>query len=641
METFHARYAWASWKTIEQLLPSSPRIDALRSRAKSRAALLTHCDIDRFDKRTVGASESRDFRNLLKWFKDPTFRGTPGKKLIRGARGASHPALSEHALELRNAIIDWVEASVAIHATAPNVDLLTFLESLLNTDFPALLLWSQPQLARRAFVRRNDTLTLSPAMGQKGRQQVQLIQVCLGYLFGYVGRLTPRDAWVGACFGTFASEHTQRTTTIAEGDECITIEPDLAWFRRTWPELAKTPLESGQGAWAYLLAASQGEHLVLAKTLHEMAEQAQPRALDFGAVDVFLKDTARLLEGSAGDGDGKHPWWIHRFVQRELRLGSETARALITTRRQRREQLAATSALVAESGFRRELPPLPLALRVHMQAPLRVVQDAEEWFDWVVYSNPDVPEIFFPEALRHDAAAVYFQTPSATQFVYVEPNPRRIAERYAARMEAPPSFVNIIYDRESVALAPPPHLLDNRLIRLPAKESFVEQAPLDRDALFASTLSVEATQPQLARELRSPRYTTAHEIVPHLIDGSNRVPKTYGNVYPQSRLWSLTRDEAHALANACREPIDLGRYYFLQIALPPFDCRWLLLLHSKKRHVAATHSELSFLYLHHVLRTTEGPVATIELEHSDEPFVNIVNERGEALPAQMIVRGTV
>jgi hypothetical protein len=519
---------------------------------------------------------------------------------------------------------------------------LAFLEGLLLTDFPTLLLWSQPQLARRAFTRgSNGTLTLAPSYRVAGRPQIQFAQTCLGYVFGYAGRLSPRDGWVGACFGTFTTAGTH--VAIAPAMERFVVEPDLAWFRRRWPDLARLPLTSGQGAWEYLTAAAPTKLRPCIRHLREQVGRVEEDPLDFGAVDSFLRDSASGLARSLCPGAYElepHQWWIHRMVPAELELSSDVARELAATRADFREGLRGRGALVNEEGFRHDVP-VPYPLRIKMNRPERIVQDADEWFDWVVTDDRTADETlaYFPIHLDRNASAVFQGDARGIRFLYVEPNPRRVAERFAARMPSRPAFVNELYDLNAIALAPPEGCVDNRLIRIATGEHELERAPHDVDALFFSTLMSPVTSPHFGRELLSPRYRRAHDIVPIFADAGDCQRRSFGRLYRNDGVWSLSQDEARATAKACRNGLDLARLFFLEIAPPLNDWSWLVLMHGQKRHALSIRSEVSWLYLHHVLRTTDGPVTA--LMHSTAGGVQsaLVDARGDSLPIQLMIRG--
>ena len=201
MSGVHLRYGWISRPALAAVLPASPLSARLAGLLERRAVLRRQLEREPWSLPGLG----RDLHRALQWFLDPRLGQAPVRRSLRGAREAARV----RKLEGLGAVLDWVgEAVELIHEceggeVVPYDEMMVSLETLAGTDFPRLLLWSQPALASRLFVRSGRGVGVAEDFRRRNRRTTRAWQTCLAYALAGVGRLSPRAAWVGVGFGTF------------------------------------------------------------------------------------------------------------------------------------------------------------------------------------------------------------------------------------------------------------------------------------------------------------------------------------------------------------------------------------------------------------------------------------------------------
>ncbi len=239
--------------------------------------------------------------------------------------------------------------------------------------------------------------------------------------------------------------------------------------------------------------------------------------------------------------------------------------------------------------------------------PDAVLARAEEFFDWVIDAkaaraagvSPWAPETpTHTPVVRLDGAGL--------QPLFQEPNPRRASGRADGLMPQRPAYADV--DSDAVSLRPPPGLLDNRLVRRAGPESDIADVRGDQDAMYRQTLTTSDTAALLRRELASPRYRLAPDIVPIWFDAAAAVRVSFGAVDSQGGVWLMNPEEARAAAAFAKTAAGLETLYALQIATSLGAPDWLDGLADGKRFRMATTFTDAFRPLLRWLSTAAAPV---------------------------------
>ncbi len=615
MSAFHLRHGWISRQRLAACFPGSPALTALRELLARRPP--------------PGLPGTfRDLETVRAWVRCPRLPDAPTGKILKGARaGASSPE-DQTMLAWATAVVAAIRDAEAAPAV-PHAEISDFLVALASTDFPLNLLVSRPELAPRMF--GPDGTRLTDEYREPGRRTTRACLTCLGYALGGVGRMSPRDAWIGLAFGVFTASAPPLGITSTH----LRIDPDLGWIDRHW-RLSTCPLGQGLTPWEYLERRSDGDPVyapVLAQ-LRGLLQRFHATAPAFAILLQFLGDADTLLRSTVDEATWQadpHRFWFTRVHPGELTLpvaARTQLLALLTIRRETLDPRAADDA---------SIPRVPYPLRVQATRPAAVHLRASELFDWIV--TPGDPPPRFAAALPPGSAAVVSLDETGARLDYVDPNPRRAGDRFAVGLTDRPAFCDDPEDRRFCGLRPPPHLVDNRLVRLADASAEAEPAttrPGDPVLLYTPLLTRD-TAPLLALEVASPRYTLASDILPRSFDPDTAATVSVGRVCPKSQTWLLTPDYLAALHRRVKRADTLAALYHLEVAPLLGAPAWLTALLGGKRTVLHTPSLLCWFYLLHELRETRGPVALLH-EHTSATAPLVVDAHGHSLPVQILLR---
>jgi hypothetical protein len=647
MSSFYFRYAWISKEVLGRCFPASPEIVRLTTLLEERDHLLRQqrCNVDALQ------HADREVKRVVRWFAQPSFLRLPSQKTIRLA----HAQLDSARHAPCRALVQWVECAAKLIRSSdedsgpPHGELLGFLEAISRTAFPVLLLWTQPRLAARMF--REDSggaVSLSPPYRRASHVAVQAAHTCIGYALGAVGRLAPRQAWVGAGFGVFAGADGE-SLRVEPAREEIHVVPDLAWVERNWRDLAPLPLLPGTLPWDYLrrriAAQSDGEvrrkYSELLAALRRLARAVERNPWSYDAVQRFQRDAEALLSGTVDARawtKDPHRWWITRLLSGEHRLGQSIAARLRATFIAHRRRLV-TRGLLLPRESRVHESRLPYPERVKQCAPERVLMEAEELADWAVAAGSDggarLELPYLPKVPPGDPGWTYWVDERGTRFQYLDPNARRSAEYHAAFLETRPLFSA---GCSRTALQPPSTLIDNRLVRLEQPEREPSTVRVGDAVAFYSTLLVPETASLFALELLGPDYAEAADIVPLLLDFQEEAAPSFGRICRTERVWLLERGEARRMASTLKTGRKLATFYHLEVHDTLGRPMWLDAVIDGKRSSLPTHSVAAYDYLLHVLGTTEAAVSLVAPRTAPGASPAFMDAEGNPLPVQLICR---
>ena len=645
MSRFHFRYGWMSRQKLAGLLPVSGLIESLAALSHEWRRIRMQPGYQALTAAHVG----RDARRILNWFAAPNGMRPPSRKRLE----ASFRVVEADCLPLYRQVAAWVASAgemireQAAQRQPPHDEMVAFLTALAKTDFPVLLLWSQPVLAERLFVADSQGGTrLASAYRAHKRPLAQAARTCLAYALAGVGRLAPRDAWIGAGFGVCDAAVQTETIVIHRQAETLIVEPDLAWIARRWTDLTPLPLEPGQLPWDYVRALldhpanriAAPAYRPLYTQLRDLAAQLEATPWDFQVVQSFLRTTAALLRQTVSPEDWRadpHGWWVTRYFPDEVRLAPPLVSRLREDFKIWRQQAQSQGRIAPRLEAASE-PRLPYPLRLQLACPDAVRAEAEEFFDWLVEAPSPFGSMQRPYLPAEPGpAAGYWIDDDGIRFQYVDPNPWRPAERLAAYFSTPPAYCE--RDAQWRGLRPPTGFIDNRLVRLREDEQDPAEVAPGSPVLFYSTLMLPETMPLLHLELASPRYDAAADIAPQWLTRGSSVALSFGEVFPEDRVWLLSAEQARALCHHLRTASRLAMLYFFEAHALLQHPTWLDLTMDGKRSVLPTRAMLAWDYLLHRLRTAHGP--TVLSNPIRRPIPSpVVDESGEMLPTQLLMR---
>ncbi len=635
--SFHFRYSWISKGRLGGCFAASPFVSRFLGLMERRKTILFSMR-DRAE-----TSPSRDVRVLCEWFQQPTISHIPKHKAVKNSWRYSngHDELAS--------VIVWVEQMSALlreSQEAKKVDyaeLRETLEALTETDFPTLLLWSKTALAKRLFEVKDvgqKTIKLTERFQMNDHAFVQAVNVSLGYLFSGVGRLSPRDGWVGIGFGGFKEGAPDLPLHIGDMTERFKLEPDLAWMNRHWSDLTPLALDPGLDAWTYLArrisrqknAGIQAKYSRILDGLRAQATAVEGDPLNFEKVKEFLGSAERVLRTSVSEIDWQenpHRWWLKRLFPTEMSLSPKAGLSFLKlfenmNRNLRRKRQTA----------RKRIPYSIAMKRLH---PESILLEAQNFVDWIV--EPANAQRLIPAGLRSGCALVFWGEPSGFRFHYVEPNPRRPAERFAVNFPEIPAYCTDSSDRAFAPLKPPAHLIDNRLLRLrcPEREKALETLAPNDESSFYSTFVVEDTVPLLEKELQSSRYENIPDNMPILVSPRDKIVLTFGALYPSSKVWILSPADVREFCRRTHKAEELAAYYLLEVHELLGSPLWLDWMSQGKRSSMPTHSLVAWFHILHVFRRAEAGIAFLNPQ-IDSSSIVLSDNKGAALTSQILIR---
>ena len=628
------RYAWIAPDRFEALLPPSAAAERLAAHLPLGPALAAAVpDV---------ALRSGAIARLQGFATRPLLRDLPAASLMRSAaRWAADQGETEaeHLAGWCGALRDRLND--CIDADADDARDALLLARLARTDFPVLLLWSNTELARTLFVSGAGGVEPAPYLSANPKARRKAAATALRYALGTFGRFGPRGGWIGSGFATVSA--TAGVSRIARSDERLRIEPDIGWAARAWFPNDPGGILPGEDAWSYVrrklveAGAAPAKRSTLERLCIE-AERLGQRAWSFADVDAFLRDTAarlaRTVDPVRWPGDAPQ-WWVSRTLTRELcvrgDLPADCDRLYAAARADLRRSVPAAG----------RSPPTadPLPLRVVRRNPAALICPAEEPTDCVLGADAlrhgDAP--FLPDRTPPATAVVIHAEGGRARYKLHEPNPRRTADIAARHLDTVPDYLRC--DGASIAIAPPAGLSDQRLLRPAARETAVEQVPAGGNAMFRFSLAGSCTGAQLTREMASPRYATAPDLLPILFDEGAAHHLSFGRLDPLTRVWILAPDEAHALVAEHDGPSRLHALYRLELHHALGSPPWVGLMVDGRMSRLPTGSPIAFRVLLHACRTATAPIVVrADAYHAFDPVV--ADALGRPLACEIYVAPT-
>lgn len=499
---------------------------------------------------------------------------------------------------------------------------LCFLMFLRNSDFPSLLAWRLPALAQRLFAK--------PCATDEYKFVKQAARTCFGYAVASLPRLTPRQAWVGQGFGSLAIGESLALVQ----QERLHIEPDIHWFVQQLPILQTVPLQAGEDAWQWVRRACQACHLpTLADGLSAMQAAAQTVGLDNFAKTLHWqavwRDSLHALGLPAATGSG---YWVSRLAAQPVALPKAAfALPLAAANRAFMTPVATTPLLKQSSPI-----PMPLVLRVAHHHPSDVWCQAEEFWDWVLdsRSTEQATQGGSWQSVAASALMVAFHD-GRVRLLGFDPSPARSASR-AVRLSPYP--VDFLANRVLKPLRLPDGLLDNRAIRPAVREYQLHELDVGDEAEIPSPLMGQAVAGLWARELASPRYAVAPDILPQYRPFHAGVVLPFGRLDASGTAVLLEPDTFPALRKQTRDGLGLARWLlnlnplFLQVA-------WLDLLLEGKKACLYTGSGLGFDWLFSRLQHLQQPVY-IQIPQGQLGASPLVDAAGHPLDALVMIKAS-
>ena len=610
------RYAWIAPDRFAALLPGSAAAERLSAHL-SRGAALAAALPER-------ALRSGAIARLHAFAARPALHDLPPASLIRSATHWATGQDEAAAAQLAGwcaTLCDRIGACTDGDGDDDRDAL--FLARLAQTDFPVLLLWSNPDLARHLFVCGAGGVEPAPLLATNPKARRKATTAALRYALGTFGRFGPRGGWIGSGFAIVGGAG--GASRIAAGDEELRIEPDIGWAARAWFPDVPGDILPGDDAWGYLrrkldeTGAAAARRSALER-LRVEAERLAGRVWSFADVDAFLRDTAARLARTVDAArwrDDPHRWWVSRVLTRELRV-----RADFPDDCDRLYAAARAEFVRAAPAANRPAPADgPFPARLARDDPPAALATGEEYGDWLIATAALGQGIgpFLPARAPPAAAVVIHAEGGRARYKLHEPNPRRTADIAARHLDRAPLYLRC--DGASIAIAPPDGLSDQRLLRPDGRETAVAQVPAGRDAMFRFPL-VAPSGAQLAREMASPRYAATPDLLPFLFDEGAARRIGFGRLDALHRVWLLSPDEAQALAAALKGPGQLDAFYRLELHGALGSPPWLGLMVTGKMSRLPTASPVAFRALLHACRIATTPIVVrAETWHDIRPVL--------------------
>ncbi|RUW26824.1 hypothetical protein EN858_30200 [Mesorhizobium sp. M4B.F.Ca.ET.215.01.1.1] len=535
------------------------------------------------------------------------------------------------------------------HSESPN-DLSSargrMLTKLVATDFPVLLLWRNPWLAKRLFEVVDGKTIIRGDVLRSARETERASRTILSYLFASMRNLSPRDAWVGAGFARIVHGISDELPIVVRrDDEALAVEPDLQWIGLHWGGHSSVPMPAGTTAWEHaeaLADASRMEGGIRKAVLKEAFRRATSLGdglWSFPSVARFLDETSALFRTTVSPESwlrDPHRWWVSRYITTEMSTGTSLEKSLA-------ESYAEARARALESGLENRVKvPVPNAAAIPLPhrmlaAGASVITTAPEFIDWVVDPRRSAAKTgaWLPEEVPTDIASVGFYDNEGCTFQFCEPNPFRVADRFALRLASVPQYLAGASD--CVALQPPVGLHQNTLVRSKRTESPPGEDTAGRDAFIFSPFLSSEMDSLLRVELTSPSYHRAPDIVPMLIELEGATRCSFGVVDPSSRVWVISPEEGQAIVRDVRKPALLASIYLCEIHELLGHPTWVDFLLEGKRSGAPVSSILTFDWLLAKLRRVNSTVS-IAAPRRITCSALVQDTYGRAIPSQVYLR---
>jgi hypothetical protein len=603
------RYAWIAPSALEDLLPERGKL--------TRFAQILTCGRTLADGLPARALCSGAIQRLSRFARKPRIANLPTRGLLRSAARWARVNGQFEAAEL----VEWCGTLLNLvescHGTASDT---SFLSGLASTDFPVLLLWSNARLARQIFVPTDSGVAIAPSVLADSKLSRKVVTTCLFYILGTFGRFGPRDAWIGAGFAT--TDGAEEPAAIEQSDEVIRIEPDIGWMGRHWFGGKVEPIEAGEDAWSHVRRCRRAQEAgadleAKLELLQQSVDAITGRHWSFADVNAFLSKTETILAQSVSElawQSDPHRWWLSRVLTRQLRLRPsvehDCERLYEVSRRRWLRQGLSDDAILACARTE------PLPLRVIRAVPSGLIGYGEEFMDWVLKANAvrHGSRAFLPRDVAIPCAIVLHVEGDQGRYRLHEPNVLRTAVGIGRHVDGHVNYLES--DPDVATIAPPADLVDQRLLRKSSAEIPVDQIPNGTDAMFRSTLAGPEVRLQITRELASPRYDCAPDLLPTIYDDDVAEEASFGRLDATNGTFVLSVDDARALAARLGDPGMVAAFYWMEINEALGRPRWVGALVDGKMSRFPVASSTVFRWLLHACRTSKRPIILSAKTHS-------------------------
>lgn len=494
---------------------------------------------------------------------------------------------------LANALYDaaWLEQVSAKH-TIPAAILranlhtqrLAFLNFLAQTQFPTLLAWRLPNLAGCLFQLSHTKTILNPKLQNDYKFIKQASRVCFGYAVASLSRLAPRQLWVGQGFATL----NQQTNPTRISDEILHIEPDLGQLTRQFPMLAQTPLEAGETGWSWLEKALRTQGLNKAAAWAKAHHTCwQDLTLNHWSAHLTLQQHLNQSWQALGLTP-QLQWWSTRLAK-PLHISWDLLQPILM------------EVSKQQIPYRTENAGAPLVWRIAQQNPAAIQSTAEEFWEWIIDAKHGqaYKTHFNPIEVQHSQLLIQFRQ-QQHRILGCDPSPLRSTNR--AQL--------LLNQRPQSTLKPlqlPSTLIDNRLMRPRQHEYTLSGLSKTDEAICASPLMHEKLMPLVRRELASPRYRYAPDLLPLSYDFLGGTDLKFGILSACGNCLVLKANTLEHLVKYAANSLGLARW-LNQINHALFQTNWWELVIDGKPCCLYSASHLSLDWLFSKLQRTEQNV---------------------------------
>ena len=511
---------------------------------------------------------------------------------------------------------------------ALHVERIRFLQFLTQTDFPALLTWRLPALARRLFeVTGTGEVRLASHVQQDRKASKQASRVCFGYAVAALPRLAPRQAWVGQGFARLTSTSTAVNPLT---QEFLHIEPDIAALSRANPALAHTPLLAGDDGWDWL---ARGLHSLGQQNSAVWLARARDRGCglavgDFQQVVQYQTYLQTQLQHWGLNSQLGQGWWASRLVHTELAVPQSYFDSAI--------------AQAAETFFTRDTAAqttsaLPLVQRIAQSYPECVLAQADEFWNWLIARHAPVrPRLAQNQQQVKHSALMLMLSNQQLRVLGFDPSPLRSASRVLRLLGKTVAFTA---DQVYYPLAIAENVLDNRVIRPACAEYLAQSLPMTAETEVRTTLMNTAIWQLFLRELASPRYAVAPDILPLYADFTAETVFAYGHLSVSGDCLLLFPHLLPALCKNVKHGLGLAKW--LKELNPRFlTVLWLDVLLAGKQSCIYTACGLGFDWLFTQLANVTYQQAVVIRIPTDTMIKSpLIDAQGNALDAMFMLKG--
>lgn len=499
-----------------------------------------------------------------------------------------------------------------------------FLAFLAQTDFPTLLAWRLPAFTRRIFNPITQAAIANNGSLIDRKFAKQAARACFGYAVTGLSRLAPRQAWVGQGFARIGGS-SSRSAII--GREHLHVEPDIGWFSRKCPVLTNTPLLAGDDGWDWLLRACHeaGLHRPMNWIIANRDFWQENAIGDFSTTlqqQDWLQSQWQKLGFDSLPGEG---WWVTRLLSQEITLPVSSV-----------QDLESSATPFFAEGTQPCVSPVPLVWRIALNNSEDVWCKAEEFWNWVVEQNTlqSPRKAASWTQVQHSALLVEF-TAGQLRVLGFDPNPARSVSRASRLSSFTPTFTA---NFGSYPLKLSNSILDNRMIRPRDKEYLPTELTSSDDADVRTVLMTETIRELFTRELASPRYSHAPDLLPIYVNFRQGIRLPFGWLAADGNSLLLEARCLPELLVKVQHPLGLAR--LLQSWNPLFiKTTWLDVLINGKKSCVYTACGLGFDWLlTQLVNTVHQQSVFISIPSGQHMPSPITDAKGNELDACLLLR---